>query len=263
MSFILDALRKSEHDRQREKGPALAEVAVAPPKPRTNVWATAAVALLLVNLVGVGILLLRRAHDTAPAAASAPAAGPTVAGAPVAAPATPVAAASQAAVTQTIPQPRLREAPPPAVSYPADRNPLEREVSAQSGMDGGMAAQAASVPEGPPAVSRAPASQSGSVVYEPLPEAAARAAIAAERAPPPQNQPKLPTADEVAGSSGMPNLHLDLHVFSQRPQERFVFVNSRKYREGETLAEGPVVEQITPAGAVLNYRGTRFLLTSN
>ena len=47
MSFILDALRKSEHARQRQTGPGLAEVPVAPAKSRTNVWATAAVALLV------------------------------------------------------------------------------------------------------------------------------------------------------------------------------------------------------------------------
>mgnify|MGYP001590362261 FL=1 len=40
MSFILDALRKSEHDRQRQSGPALAEVPIAAPKPKSNVWAT-------------------------------------------------------------------------------------------------------------------------------------------------------------------------------------------------------------------------------
>ena len=32
MSFILDALKKSETDRQRQNGPALFEVTVAPPK---------------------------------------------------------------------------------------------------------------------------------------------------------------------------------------------------------------------------------------
>ena len=37
MSFILDALRKSEHARQRQTGPGLAEVPVAPTRPKTNV----------------------------------------------------------------------------------------------------------------------------------------------------------------------------------------------------------------------------------
>ena len=70
MSFILDALRKSEHERQRQGGPGLAEVAVAAPKTKTSVWATAAVALLVANLIAVGVLMLRRgrAPDAADAA---------------------------------------------------------------------------------------------------------------------------------------------------------------------------------------------------
>src|ERR1700760_3019679 len=59
MSFILDALKKSESDRQRQTGPALFEVKVAPPKARFPVWAIAIVALLVVNMVIVAWLLLR------------------------------------------------------------------------------------------------------------------------------------------------------------------------------------------------------------
>lgn len=262
MSFILDALRKSEHDRQREKGPALAEVAVAPPRPKTNVWAAAAIALLLVNLVGIGVLLLHRARaPAAQAGGGTPAPAQAATAVPTAPPAS-AGAAAQASVTRTLPQPQLREPPPPA-PYPSDRNPLEREVSGP-GMDSAMAARAAAVPAGPPAVSRTTAPPRGSVVYEPLPEAVAQQAIAAETAqaaPPPQA--RLPNAGDAAASGGMPNLHLDLHVYSPRPQERFVFVNSHKYREGDTLAEGPVIEQITQTGAVLNYHGNRFILTSN
>jgi len=71
MSFILDALRKSEHERQRQSGPALVETPVATPKPRGNPWATAAIALLLVNLVAVGVFLLLKSRDE-PASASVP-----------------------------------------------------------------------------------------------------------------------------------------------------------------------------------------------
>ncbi len=60
MSFILDALKKSETDRQRQTGPALFEVKVAPPKAGFPVWAIAIVALLVINMVIVGWLLLRR-----------------------------------------------------------------------------------------------------------------------------------------------------------------------------------------------------------
>src|SRR6266567_9401710 len=79
MSFILDALKKSESDRQRQSGPALFEVKVAPPKAGFPVWAIAIVALLVVNMIIVGWMLLRRsshgedttAANTPPAATSA------------------------------------------------------------------------------------------------------------------------------------------------------------------------------------------------
>src|SRR5512139_3719177 len=67
MSFILDALKKSENDRQRQSGPALFEVRVAPPRSRFPSWAIALVALLVVNLAVIGWLMFRR-----PAAAATP-----------------------------------------------------------------------------------------------------------------------------------------------------------------------------------------------
>jgi len=274
MSFILDALRKSEHDRQRQTGPGLAEVPVAVARPRTNVWATAAIALLLVNLIGIGVLLLHRANHEAPAAnpasappatAATPPANPTAAQAPASAP----PPAAQASVTQTLPQPVLQQETP-APSYTPGRNPLEAEVSGgQEGVDAGMAARAAAVPEGPPAVSRAApaAARGGTITYEPLREAqaAVASAVAADkqaRATTPAES-ALPNADELAARGGIPQLHLDLHVYSAQAQDRFIFVNSRKYREGDTLQEGPVVEQITQRGAVLNYNGRRFILSSD
>lgn len=277
MSFILDALRKSEHDRQRQTGPGLAEVPVAAAKPRRNVWATAAVALLIVNLIGIGVLLWRRASHETPAAVPAASTAPAAAPSPAPAPATAVPAepslsappAAQASVTQTLPQPVLqpsRAAPAP----PPGRNPLEGEVSGGAqNLEAGMAARAASVPEGPPAVRRtatptATTIGGGSGRYEAIPESTVARAVAAEtQAPPPTSAQRsaLPNADEVMASGGMPRLHLDLHVYAARPQDRFVFVNSHKYREGDTLQEGPVVEQITPNGAVLDYRGSRFLLS--
>src|SRR6202022_2847436 len=83
MFFILDALKKSESDQQRQSGPALFEVRVAPPKSRFPVWAIAIVALLVVNMIIVGWMLVRRvsrgedtATNTPPAAGAA--AAPTV-----------------------------------------------------------------------------------------------------------------------------------------------------------------------------------------
>jgi len=69
MSFILDALKKSESDRQRQHGPALFEVRVAPPRTRLPPWAIAIALLLAVNLGVVMWMLLRhQVHARAPAA---------------------------------------------------------------------------------------------------------------------------------------------------------------------------------------------------
>jgi len=75
MSFILDALKKSESDRQRQSGPALFEVKVAPPRTGLPPWAIAVAALLVVNLAIVMWMLWRhpatRTPDTSAAAAGA------------------------------------------------------------------------------------------------------------------------------------------------------------------------------------------------
>jgi general secretion pathway protein B len=80
MSFILDALKKSESDRQRQSGPALFEVKVAPPRTGLPPWAIAVAALLVVNLAIVMWMLWRhpvtRTPDTSAAAATTPAPAP-------------------------------------------------------------------------------------------------------------------------------------------------------------------------------------------
>ena len=71
----------------------------------------------------------------------------------------------------------------------------------------------------------------------------------------------LPTPMDLAASgTSLPELHLDIHVYSAKPAERFVFVNMRKYTEGQVLKEGPTLERITSEGAILNHQGLRYLL---
>ena len=56
-----------------------------------------------------------------------------------------------------------------------------------------------------------------------------------------------------------PQITIQVHVFEQIPAQRFVIVNGRRYREGETLAEGPALVEIVREGLVLDYRGERLL----
>jgi hypothetical protein len=74
----------------------------------------------------------------------------------------------------------------------------------------------------------------------------------------------VPSRDEVlAQGAQLPDLRLDLHVYDPDPSKRFVFINMRKLREGESLPEGVQLIQITQNGAKLSYRGTQFSLDAN
>jgi general secretion pathway protein B len=269
MSFILDALRKSEHARQRQTGPGLAEAPIAAAKPKANAWATAAVVLLVVNLLAVGILLLRRAQKDDAAASTAPdSPAPVARTAP--GPANPTLSTPPPTVGTPVTQGAAPvRAPIDEPAGPAARNPLADELGSATGeIEASSRSAASAVPAGPPAVMKnGSARRGGTVVYAPVPEASdlpyspPPEQRAVQQAAPPAAA--MPDADEVAARGGVAALHLDLHVYATQPQQRFVFVNSRKYKEGDTLAEGPVVEQITPDGAVLNFRGSRFRLSND
>ena len=237
MSFILDALKKSESDRQRQSGPALFEVKVAPPRTGLPPWAIAVAALLVVNLAIVMWMLWRhpatRTPDTSAAAAALPGVGqPQAAGATTPAPAPP-------SVSLPAPAPASVSLPPPAAQPPA-------------------AAPSPALLPNPGATNGASDNPDD---YVPAADPAASPLLG--------NRVRHGTVDGVplyqdaAASPGtrIPQLRLDLHVFALRPQDRFVMINMHKLREGDSLPEGVRVESITPEGAVLSYSGSRFLLT--
>lgn len=47
------------------------------------------------------------------------------------------------------------------------------------------------------------------------------------------------------------------HVYSSQPAERMVIIEGRAVREGDTLASGMTIEQITPSGIAVSYKGYR------
>ena len=81
------------------------------------------------------------------------------------------------------------------------------------------------------------------------------------------DRPADPT-DEVAAlrdlppetRSAIPALEVNVHTYSQNRADRMVLINMKRYREGDRLAEGPVVHAITPTGVVLVHEKQRFHL---
>jgi general secretion pathway protein B len=245
MSFILDALKKSESDRQRQSGPALFEVRVAPPRTRLPLWAIAIALLLVVNLgVALWMLLRHQAHAVGPAdAAPSATAAPMLPGAtplPVVAASAPAAQGATPAVTPAAPSAAAAPAAAPAVA------PQAAPPAAPNTTPG--AADSSGVPETANAEDYAPAKeQPASGLGNHVRRGTASG---------------VPLYQDLTTASGtqLPQLRLDLHVFAARPEDRFVLINMHKLREGDTLPEGVRVDSITPEGAVLTFNGSKFLL---
>lgn len=234
MSFILDALRKSEHERQRQAGPAIAEMPIARPASRLPLALGVIGALLAVNLAVLLYFMLRQdapevqRAEAVPAAATAPAA---TAPAPL-----PAAAAVPPAETGTAPVPA----------------PVARELQPLADVAATMAPPPPQYePPSAPDPSLLPAPRDAPAVADRAQPGAANAAAG--------NVPRLDMLPAEA-TAGLPALNLDLHIYAPSPAQRAVFINGRRYREGESLPEGVEVLEITPDGAVLGHRGQRFLL---
>ena len=233
MSFILDALRKSEHERQRSAVPALSQVPLATPQAQMPRWALAVIGVLgaaVVVLVGAWIYSTR---GPAELAASPP---PTV--------------------ERSV---QLPAQPPPRSAVPQQAAPA-RAPAGESTLSAAAASSTAPSSEGSAFTasegSSAPSSSDSNL------------AIASPSFTPPPRLTNLPD-DSIALPSiamlaaegvAVPPLRLELHAFSAQPKDRFVFINGRKYKEGDRLAEGPMLVEIASTGAVLTHAGRRFIL---
>ncbi|NOZ69482.1 MAG: GspB domain-containing protein [Deferribacteres bacterium] len=56
----------------------------------------------------------------------------------------------------------------------------------------------------------------------------------------------------------LPEISIKGHIYSDDPSSRIVNINGVIMREGDTLAEGLKLEEITMSGVILDYRGLRF-----
>lgn len=300
MSFILDALKKSESDRQRQSGPALFEVKVAPPKTRFPIWAVAIVALLAINLTVVGWMLLRRPAPEKPPEAAQPSQRTSPQGSAAQAAARPAPVSQDgtspgAAIQGSTAQSPAQQAPAPQ-ALPTQGLAAQGEApqaspeSAQARTAPTQASERTSTPaEGqvqapyPSLASRLPASPTLSQT-PPQPASAGRAAAALPSEPQgnpddyaPATEPGsplfkghvkrgteegLPLYQDAATTPGanLPELRLDLHVYAARAQDRFALINMHKMHEGDSLPDGTRVDTITPDGVILSRNGSRFFL---
>lgn len=228
MSYILEALKKADQERGIGSVPNLATPHEAErPQTRSYRWIWLVAVLLIANVVLLGILLQGRDAE-APATVQAP-------------------------VER---QPPLSEdRPARAVRQSSEAMPVKAPT-----------AQRTVLPE------KARTSPAGGLVVLPEP------------ADPQNSGQSLPPGDEpdqwtgaattVTDTSQLPSWYelpqevrnrldlprLDLHVYSDEPRDRFIMVKLKKYREGERLESGLVLEKVLPDGIIMSYQGRRFLV---
>jgi general secretion pathway protein B len=291
MSIILEALRKAEAKRNGDGRPSLTRPPSRAPRaqrlPRWGIPAAAAV------LIGAGaaaayLLLSRDAPAPAPVAGAAtPAverapAAPVASRPPSAAPGLPEATPAPGGQVRVLALEARLATPPPAAPPPPESARVEvRDLTAATteGSAAGTRTRPGSVEvrdllaeEGlaEPVPEAGPGPASGAARGEEqalankerglLAEPPAGSARTAARPP----APATPSLDELVanGQLNPPEISLDMHAYADDPAVRFVYINMRRYRIGDTTREGAVVEDITDEGVVLQLQGRRFLISA-
>lgn len=226
MSFILDALKKSENDRQDSSPAEFTTVASGGQAPQAPRWLWVLGGLLLINAIVLGLLLLR----------------------------------------PDAPPPAVELAPPTPAPAPATAQSQQQATPAAASDTSGSADFSARIAEArrdrPPPQTAVPTTAPPVTVTNNAPAEPAQREIPPPAAGADRQTLLLPTLTEVRanGTLSLPDMHLDIHVYSEAPNDRFVFINMSKYRERESTKEGPEVTEITPEGVVLDFQGRTFLL---
>lgn len=231
MSFILEALRKSEAARRRSETPDLFSAmhdAPAPARERRNapVWIVGVVGVLSLG-VATWLVLQREPtpSELAPAPVQAqPAPLDTQVAAPAASPPVPV----------TLPAPP----PAPVASTPPPTPPIATPTPAPAAIATAPVASPRLVP--PPA--------------ESLPE-------------PPPPRPSASRGDapmalselDAGSRKQLPALKMSMHMWNQDAARRFVILDGQRLGEGDLIGEAQV-EAITRDGVILNWQGARLRL---
>lgn len=229
MSFILDALRKSEAARRRSEAPDLFAAMPAAPEPvraRPNwpLWLLGAVAAL--SLIAVLWLLAQRAPETPTASPRVDVSAETAALNDAAVP-----APAPGSTTEPVTLPTPPQARPPA-------DPTTTPVTAEASPSPATSPPALPLPPSQPALPAPP------------PDVAV---AAAPILPPAGSMVSLADLDPATRKL-LPPLKLSMHLWNETPAQRFVILDGQRLREGDLLGE-LVIERITRDGAVLAWRG--------
>jgi general secretion pathway protein B len=243
MSYILDALTKAAQQRDRQASVVQRLLSPAP-RPR-SAWGPTSGRLLATLAVNAAFLAGVLCWWLWPASVTAP---PE----PVAAPAPAPTPAAES------PRPLVKLDPLPSTEAKVDKPaPPSIERSAET------SATATAAPSSPPATTKpspqAPAQSRPQTAAKPTPPSPATPAPPRSGTPTVQSAPPV-TAARPAMPQEASALKLEALIYADVPAERMVFINGRRYREGEAIDGRLKIEEIREDGVELSDQGRRFVL---
>jgi len=278
MSYILDALRKADAQRERDPARGIHAQSLQAQQPqgpaatgaKTWVWAGAAA-----GVVVVGGALWYALQQRGPAAraqeavARAPASLPPIAATPVAASAIVPSAAPAAlevqAGTEAAPTIAPRRATRLAQASPAQ--PVVAPAIPPASVAASMSPLAAGQPPMPVPQAVSPAPGAPGMVNQPPPGMTPPPSFNTAPAPtplaprPPVSVAPAPPTPPVAGlPAEAPKLTITGGVYSANRAQRMLIVNGQVAAEGADLGNGVKLEEIQPKAAVLTFRGSRYVV---
>lgn len=286
MSFILEALKKADAERDRGAVPDLHAQGLLPeaafeaePAGRARPWLWLAAGVVLALFAG-GVWQWMAADSAPPAApvaaapvaaAPAPAVAPPIPAPAAVAPAAPASIAAPVAAAPAAPKTDSARPAPKGTHEPAS---ARREAKAPPPTPAETAGKADASHRGG-LVATAPAARRNEAAQPPAEQPAAAATTSAARSgataspsPPSKGSPTPPTipAEHIPQLAELPDdvrrqvpaLKLGGLVYSAAPASRMVLVNGDLQREGSAIAPGLTLERINPKSVVFSLRGQRF-----
>lgn len=263
MSYILDALRRADAERERGAVPGL-HAQPFPPGPGERAAPGGRAPWHLVALGGAAGLALPLAgwllfggdapHATPPPAPLTAASPPT----PTPTPAPPPPAAEPPAQASPVPPPA---APPTRRAETRVAPAPERAPTASAAPRRAAKADAADHDDAPTAPART--SRSGAAERQAA-RAPATSTVAPAAEPPASaaaaDPARLPTLAELpeALRRQLPALQIGGSMYSEAPANRMLIVNGQLLHEGSTVVPGLVLEQIRLKSAVFSFQGQRY-----
>ncbi len=265
MSYILEALKKADAERERGAVPDLH----AQPAPLAAAWPAEAqrgpkpwLWLGTGAVIAFGAVLAWQLSGSEAPPGVAPVPSAALAPAQATVPVTPAAAPglpTGPGASVTPPAVATAPAAAPLAQREAEPLPVPAPVPATSTLPRQPAAAAAPVPR-----ARADArAQAAAASSKPSPASAtstgavAKAAKGAAEPPAAARAPLLAELPEEFRRQ-VPAMTIGGSVYSQQPANRMVILNGQVFREGSVVTPGLVLEQIGPKAAVFSLGGQRF-----